>query len=321
MNDAWATGGASGRHVACRQLNDGSGGSWGHGAGPGRDTPRRWIVLVPWSPPRRSAAVSSSSPHAAEDVAREVLEHAVTGVYVEANPMSPDRTLRIDAACRERGGTMVDGSIIAPERTAPRGSLRAATARLSARRPRCSRAPRARRPLDAGAGATVLRRWAADKDRFDLPWRRPSPSPRPTTRADVRFRHVATSFTPSPRCRESATGARRRYVRETLTITVPGATIPAPPCLRKHPHRPSSGHEFRPRRAGRCLRKHSVPVGGVREERQDGLDAQGVDSRRLETVEVETAQGPCLAPALSTPRPTRAGDRTAPHAHTLPGAR
>ncbi|MFC9628909.1 hypothetical protein ACFTY8_06365 [Streptomyces mirabilis] len=29
------------RHVAYRQLNDGSGGSGGHGAGSGRDTPRR----------------------------------------------------------------------------------------------------------------------------------------------------------------------------------------------------------------------------------------------------------------------------------------
>ncbi|MFF3657058.1 NAD(P)-binding domain-containing protein [Streptomyces olivochromogenes] len=56
--------------------------------------------------------LSICPPHAAEDVARKVLDHAFTGVYVEANAISPDRALRIDAACRERGVVMVDGSII-----------------------------------------------------------------------------------------------------------------------------------------------------------------------------------------------------------------
>ncbi|MDX3754182.1 hypothetical protein ACWDBO_03675 [Streptomyces mirabilis] len=35
------------------------------------------------------------------------------------------------------------------------------------------------RPLDAGAGATVLRRWAADKDRFDLPLEKALAHPTP----------------------------------------------------------------------------------------------------------------------------------------------
>ncbi|WP_033281822.1 NAD(P)-dependent oxidoreductase [Streptomyces sp. NRRL F-525] len=56
--------------------------------------------------------LSVCPPHAAEDVAREVLGHPFRGVYVEANAVSPDRTRRIAAACAERGALMLDGAII-----------------------------------------------------------------------------------------------------------------------------------------------------------------------------------------------------------------
>ncbi|WP_329534286.1 hypothetical protein OG568_33895 [Streptomyces sp. NBC_01450] len=56
--------------------------------------------------------LSVCPPHAAEDAAYEVLGHAFRGVYVEANAISPERALRIDGACRDRGIVMVDGSII-----------------------------------------------------------------------------------------------------------------------------------------------------------------------------------------------------------------
>ncbi len=56
--------------------------------------------------------LSVCPPHAAEDVAHEVLAHPFRGVYVEANAISPDRTRRIAAACAERGVRMLDGSIV-----------------------------------------------------------------------------------------------------------------------------------------------------------------------------------------------------------------
>ncbi|MFI6543974.1 DUF1932 domain-containing protein [Streptomyces prunicolor] len=56
--------------------------------------------------------LSVCPPHAAEDVAHEVLAHPFPGVYVEANAISPDRTRRIAAACAERGVAMLDGSIV-----------------------------------------------------------------------------------------------------------------------------------------------------------------------------------------------------------------
>ena len=56
--------------------------------------------------------LSVCPPHAAEDVAREVLGHPFRGVYVEANAISPDRTRRIAAACAERGVLMLDGAIV-----------------------------------------------------------------------------------------------------------------------------------------------------------------------------------------------------------------
>ncbi|MGW1497386.1 NAD(P)-binding domain-containing protein [Streptomyces mirabilis] len=100
--------------------------------------------------------LSICPPHAAEDVAREVLEHAFTGVYVEANAISPDRALRIDAACRERGVVMVDGSIIG----APPGPDSAPRLYLSGDQEAVGRVAAVfedtavlARPLDAGVGA------------------------------------------------------------------------------------------------------------------------------------------------------------------------
>ncbi|MFE5079833.1 NAD(P)-dependent oxidoreductase [Streptomyces mirabilis] len=100
--------------------------------------------------------LSICPPHAAEDVAREVLEHAFTGVYVEANAISPDRALRIDAVCRERGVAMVDGSIIG----APPGPDSAPRLYLSGDQEAVGRVAAVfegtavlARPLDAGVGA------------------------------------------------------------------------------------------------------------------------------------------------------------------------
>ncbi|MFJ9628151.1 DUF1932 domain-containing protein [Streptomyces sp. NPDC101175] len=56
--------------------------------------------------------LSVCPPHAAEEVAHQVLAHPFRGVYVEANAISPDRTRRIAAACAERAVPMVDGSIV-----------------------------------------------------------------------------------------------------------------------------------------------------------------------------------------------------------------
>ncbi|MFJ9242712.1 DUF1932 domain-containing protein [Streptomyces sp. NPDC101776] len=56
--------------------------------------------------------LSVCPPHAAEDVAHEVLAHPFRGVYVEANAISPDRARRIAAVCAERGVLMLDGSVV-----------------------------------------------------------------------------------------------------------------------------------------------------------------------------------------------------------------
>lgn len=100
--------------------------------------------------------LSVCPPHAAEDVAREVLTHPFRGVYVEANAISPDRTRRIAAACAEHGVPMLDGAIVG----GPPGPGSAPRLYLSGDGDQVARVARAfedthvvARPLDAPLGA------------------------------------------------------------------------------------------------------------------------------------------------------------------------
>jgi 3-hydroxyisobutyrate dehydrogenase-like beta-hydroxyacid dehydrogenase len=56
--------------------------------------------------------LSVCPPHAAEDVAREVAELGFSGVYVECNAISPDRTRAIQQIVEKTGAHYVDGGII-----------------------------------------------------------------------------------------------------------------------------------------------------------------------------------------------------------------
>ena len=59
-----------------------------------------------------SVIFSVCPPHAAEDVAKEVIGHGFTGVYLDANAISPQRAIRIDQAMSDAGVEFVDGGII-----------------------------------------------------------------------------------------------------------------------------------------------------------------------------------------------------------------
>jgi len=59
-----------------------------------------------------SMIVSVCPPHAAEDVAKQVLQHGFTGLYLDANAISPQRALRIEREMTTAGATFVDGGII-----------------------------------------------------------------------------------------------------------------------------------------------------------------------------------------------------------------
>lgn len=59
-----------------------------------------------------SMIISVCPPHAAEDVANEVLKYGFKGVYVDANAISPQRATRIGQIMSERGVEFVDGGII-----------------------------------------------------------------------------------------------------------------------------------------------------------------------------------------------------------------
>jgi 3-hydroxyisobutyrate dehydrogenase-like beta-hydroxyacid dehydrogenase len=59
-----------------------------------------------------SALVSVCPPHAAEDVAQQVAAQAFTGLYVDANAVSPQRVIRIGTIVGAAGATFVDGGII-----------------------------------------------------------------------------------------------------------------------------------------------------------------------------------------------------------------
>lgn len=56
--------------------------------------------------------VSVCPPHAAEDVARQVLAHAFTGLYLDANAISPQRAVHIGEVMAKAGATCIDGGII-----------------------------------------------------------------------------------------------------------------------------------------------------------------------------------------------------------------
>jgi 3-hydroxyisobutyrate dehydrogenase-like beta-hydroxyacid dehydrogenase len=58
--------------------------------------------------------VSVCPPDAAEAVAYNVLAQGFTGLYLDANAISPQRSIRIGQAMTEAGGTFVDGGIIGP---------------------------------------------------------------------------------------------------------------------------------------------------------------------------------------------------------------
>jgi 3-hydroxyisobutyrate dehydrogenase-like beta-hydroxyacid dehydrogenase len=56
--------------------------------------------------------VSVCPPHAAEEIAAQVLSHAFRGLYLDANATSPQRVMRIEQAMQAAGATFVDGGII-----------------------------------------------------------------------------------------------------------------------------------------------------------------------------------------------------------------
>lgn len=59
-----------------------------------------------------SVILSVCPPHAAEDVAKEVLNYGFKGVYLDANAISPQRATRIGQIMSEAGVEFVDGGII-----------------------------------------------------------------------------------------------------------------------------------------------------------------------------------------------------------------
>jgi 3-hydroxyisobutyrate dehydrogenase-like beta-hydroxyacid dehydrogenase len=59
-----------------------------------------------------SVIVSVCPPHAAEAVASQVVEAGYSGLYIDANAISPQRAVRIGQVIRGGGGILVDGGII-----------------------------------------------------------------------------------------------------------------------------------------------------------------------------------------------------------------
>jgi 3-hydroxyisobutyrate dehydrogenase-like beta-hydroxyacid dehydrogenase len=56
--------------------------------------------------------LSVCPPHAAEHVAEQVLSHSFSGLYLDANAISPQRAVRISERMLQAGVTFVDGGII-----------------------------------------------------------------------------------------------------------------------------------------------------------------------------------------------------------------
>ena len=61
-----------------------------------------------------SVLVSVCPPHAAEEVADNVLLRSFRGIYLDANAISPQRAIRMGKEMTERGVAFVDGGIIGP---------------------------------------------------------------------------------------------------------------------------------------------------------------------------------------------------------------
>ncbi len=59
-----------------------------------------------------SIILSICPPHAAEEVAYQVLSHSFKGLYADLNAISPQRAIRIGEAMAENGVAFVDGGII-----------------------------------------------------------------------------------------------------------------------------------------------------------------------------------------------------------------
>jgi len=59
-----------------------------------------------------SIIISVCPPHAAEDVARQVIASGFTGLYLDANAISPQKAQHIDEMLRSAGVDFVDGGII-----------------------------------------------------------------------------------------------------------------------------------------------------------------------------------------------------------------
>ena len=59
-----------------------------------------------------SVIVSVCPPHAAEDVADQVVASGYKGLYIDANAISPQRATRIGQAIAVSGAAFVDGGII-----------------------------------------------------------------------------------------------------------------------------------------------------------------------------------------------------------------
>src|SRR5688500_1148681 len=56
--------------------------------------------------------VSVCPPHAAEDVAVEVMREGFNGIFVDANAISPQRSQAIAAQVTQAGASFVDGGIV-----------------------------------------------------------------------------------------------------------------------------------------------------------------------------------------------------------------
>jgi len=61
---------------------------------------------------RCTIIISVCPPHAAEDVAQQVIHHGFNGLYLDANAISPQKTQRIDEKLTSAGIPFVDGGII-----------------------------------------------------------------------------------------------------------------------------------------------------------------------------------------------------------------